>query len=89
LIVAGLAAGAGLLSVLNRLTTIETRLNDLPTKIGSQTDAKLEHLRADLIKEFSSKAKQAADHGNVADANCLLERCRDSHFDSDGISFAN
>jgi hypothetical protein len=56
----------------NRLTTIEANLNDLPQRISDQTDAKLEHLRADLIKEFILKAKQFTTEGNFKDAVAAL-----------------
>jgi len=61
------------LSILNRLTAIEIKLTELPVEIGNQTDAKLEHLRADLMKEFYWRAKQAAKAGNLADAAANLK----------------
>ena len=70
--------------------SISTHLNDLPNIIASQTDAKLEHLRADLIKEVISEGKKLAAQKQFADAvdaseaaAILTEVARENHSPAD------
>jgi hypothetical protein len=54
-----------------RLGNIEKNLSALPSK--DWTQAQLQSLRADLIKDFFTKAKQLAEAGNFEDARAALK----------------